>query len=51
MRETDGGKLYHVTLESIRIRVARQIVDEIGNADELARTLGFSRAAVFSWVQ
>jgi transposase len=51
MRESDGRKLDHATLESIRIRVARQIVDENGNADELARTLGFSRAAVFSWAQ
>ncbi|OHV55968.1 IS630 family transposase [Pseudofrankia sp. BMG5.36] len=51
MRETDGRKLDHGALETIRIRVARQIVDEDANADELAMTLGFSRAAVFSWAQ
>jgi transposase len=51
MRETDGRKLDHHTLETIRVRVARQIVDEGANADKLAKMLGFSRAAVFSWAQ
>ncbi|MCK9924316.1 IS630 family transposase [Frankia sp. AgPm24] len=31
--------------------MARQIVDDGANADELADSLGFSRAAVFSWAQ
>ncbi|TFE26843.1 IS630 family transposase, partial [Frankia sp. B2] len=51
MRKPDGRKIDHGTLETIRIRVARQIVDDGANADELAKALGFSRAAVFSWAQ
>ncbi|ORT46552.1 IS630 family transposase [Frankia sp. KB5] len=51
MRENDGRKIDHATLETIRIRVARQIVDEGKSADELATALGFRRSTVFSWAQ
>ncbi len=48
VRENDGRKLDHATLEAIRIRAVKQI--ESGTrVEDVAHSLGLSRAAVFSW--
>ena len=49
MRDNDGRKLDHHTLEKIRIRVVRQ-VETGARPDDIATSLGLSRSAVFSWV-
>lgn len=49
VRENDGRKLDHTTLEAIRIRAVKQ-VESGARVDEVAASLGLSRAAVFSWV-
>jgi transposase len=49
VRDNDGRKLDHATLEAMRIRAVRQI--EAGEHPEaVATALGFSRSAVFGWV-
>ena len=49
MRENDGRKLDHKTLEQVRIRVVRKI--EAGaRPEDLADVLGFARSTVFGWV-
>jgi transposase len=49
MRENDGRKLDHKTLEQVRIRVVGQI--EGGARPEvLAEALGFARSTVFGWM-
>lgn len=49
MRDNDGRKLDHKTLETLRIRAVRQI--EAGaRVEDVAATLGLSRSAVFGWV-
>lgn len=48
VRDNDGRKLDHNTLEAIRIRAVRQV--EAGDRpDDIAASLGLSRSAVFSW--
>ncbi len=49
MRENDGRKLDHKTLEQIRIRVVRQ-VEGGARPEELADALGFVRSTVFGWM-
>ncbi len=49
MRDNDGRKLDHNTLEAIRIRVVRQVEAGV-RPDDIAASLGLSRSAVFSWV-
>lgn len=51
MRENDGRKIDHATLETIRVRVVRQIVDEGANAGELAEALDFRRSTVYGWAK
>lgn len=49
MRDNDGRKLDHQTLEAIRIRAVRQI--EAGaHREDVAATLGMNRSTVFGWV-
>ena len=49
MRENDGRKLDHKTLEQIRIRVVQQI--ENGTRPEtMANILAFARSTVFGWI-
>jgi transposase len=49
MRETDGRKLDHRTLEEIRIRAVRQV--QAGESPEVVvRALGFTRAAIYNWL-
>ncbi len=49
MRENDGRKLDHRTLEQIRIRVVRQIEDGT-RPEDLADALGFARSTTFGWM-
>lgn len=49
MRETDGRKLGHKTLEEIRTRAVRQV--QAGESPEVVvRALGFSRASIYNWL-
>jgi transposase len=49
MREDDGRKLDHKTLEQLRIRAVRQIEHGAHPAD-VAAALGMTRAAVSGWL-
>jgi transposase len=49
MRETDGRKLDHKTLEQLRIRAVRQI-EQGAHPDQVAAGLGMTRAAVYAWL-
>ena len=49
MRDDDGRKLDHKTLEQLRIRAVRQI-EQGAHADEVAAGLGMTRAAVYGWL-
>jgi transposase len=49
VRDDDGRKLDHATLEAIRIRSVRQI-EEGAHPDDVAAVLGMSRAAVYGWL-
>ncbi len=51
MREDDGRKLDHKTLQDIRVRSVRQISEGRVSADEVADSLGFARSTVFSWMK
>ena len=49
MREDDGRKLDHATLEAMRLRAVRRI--EAGaRVEDVATALGLSRSAVFGWM-
>lgn len=49
MRDNDGRKLDHKTLEQVRIRVVRQVEDG-ARPEYLAGALGFARSTVFGWM-
>jgi transposase len=49
MREDDGRKLDHTTLEQLRIRAVGQVERGAHPAD-VAQALGMTRAAVYSWL-
>ena len=49
MREDDGRKLDHKTLEQLRIRAVRQI-EQGAHPQDLAQALGMTRAVVYSWL-
>jgi transposase len=49
MRDDDGRKLDHKTLEQLRIRAVGQI-QQGAHADEVAAGLGMTRAAVYGWL-
>lgn len=49
MRDNDGRKLDHATLEAIRVRACEQIEDG-ARAEDVAASLGFNRSTVFGWV-
>lgn len=51
MREDDGRKLSHATLEELRIRSAIRVVDEKVSADSIASALGLARSTVFGWAK
>jgi transposase len=49
MRDSDGRKLDHQTLEQLRIRAVGQI-EQGAHPDEVAAALGMTRAAVYAWL-
>src|SRR4029434_6131324 len=49
MRDDDGRKLDHKTLEQLRIRAVRQI-EQGAQHEEIAQALGMTRAAVYGWL-
>ena len=49
MREDDGRKLDHKTLEQLRIRAVRQ-VEQGAHPEDIAAGLGMTRAAVYGWL-
>jgi transposase len=49
MRDNDGRKLDHKTLEQLRIRAVGQIERGV-HPEEVAAALGMTRAAVYSWL-
>ena len=49
MRDSDGRKLDHKTLEQLRIRAVGQ-VEQGAHPDEVAAALEMTRAAVYSWL-
>ena len=49
MREDDGRKLDHKTLEQLRIRAVGQI-EQGAHPEDIAQALGMTRAAVYSWL-
>ncbi|MBN1519355.1 MAG: IS630 family transposase [Spirochaetales bacterium] len=49
MKDHDGRKLSHKTLEEIRIRAVKQV--EAGESPEIViKTLGFSRPCIYTWI-
>ena len=49
MRDNDGRKLDHKTLEQLRIRAVRQVEQGV-HPEDIAAALGMTRAAVYSWL-
>ena len=49
MRETDGRKLDHATLEALRLRTVKQVLDG-ANAEEVSIALGLHPKTVFGWM-
>ena len=49
MRDDDGRKLDHKTLEQLRIRAVLQI-EQGAHPEDVAAALGMTRAAVYSWL-
>ena len=49
MRDDDGRKLDHKTLEQLRMRAVRQI-EQGAHPEEIAQALGMTRAAVYGWL-
>jgi transposase len=49
MRDDDGRKIDHATLEAMRIRACQQI-EKGARAEDVAGDLGFNRSTVFGWI-
>src|SRR5215204_1885873 len=49
MRDDDGRKLDHKTLEQLRLRAVRQI-EQGAHPEDVAAGLGMTRAAVYGWL-
>jgi transposase len=50
VRENDGRKLDHRTLEALRMRAVRQIRDEGAHPEDVAAALGLRRSTVYGWL-
>ena len=51
VRENDGRKLDHQTLEDIRMRSVDQIMNNGATVKDIAATLGLRDATVYGWVK
>jgi transposase len=49
MRDDDGRKLDHKTLDQLRLRAVRQI-EQGAHPEDVAAALGMTRAAVYGWL-
>lgn len=49
MRDNDGRKLDHTTLEVIRVRACEQI-ENGARPEDVAANLGFNRSTIFGWI-
>ena len=49
MRDNDGRKLDHATLEALRVRACEQI-ENGAQPEDVAANLGFNRSTVFGWI-
>ena len=49
MRDNDGRKLDHITLEQLRIRAVQQI-QQGAHPEAIAEALGMARSTVFAWM-
>jgi transposase len=49
MRDNDGRKLDHATLEAIRIRACEQI-ENGARVEDISANLGFNRSTIFGWI-
>jgi transposase len=49
MRQDDGRKLDHKTLEQLRLRAVRQI-EQGAHPEDVAAALGMTRAAIYGWL-
>jgi transposase len=49
MRDDDGRKLDHKTLEQLRLRAVRQI-EQGAHPEDVAAGLGLTRTAVYGWL-
>ena len=49
MRDNDGRKLDHTTLEQLRIRAVHQI-QQGAHPEAIAKALGMARSTVFGWM-
>ena len=49
MRETDGRKLDHQTLETLRIRTVKQVEDGV-HPEAIAAAIGMNSATVYRWI-
>jgi transposase len=49
VRDNDGRKLDHETLEAIRIRAVEQIQGGV-HPEDVAESLGMDRSTVFAWM-
>lgn len=49
MRDDDGRKLDHQTLETLRLRAVKRIESGV-RVEEVAASLGLNRSTVFTWV-
>jgi transposase len=50
VRDNDGRKLDHKTLEELRLRAVRQIREEGAHPDDVAAVLGLNRSTVYGWL-
>ncbi len=50
VRDNDGRKLDHKTLEALRMRAVHQIKDEGAHPEDVAVVLGLRRSTVYGWL-
>ena len=51
MTKTDGRKLDHATLEELRIRAVKSVVEKGHKPSEVMRTMGLCRTTIYGWLE